>query len=243
MAHSSLDIHLERDSDVPLGTQLAWQLRAAIASGALRAGDRLPGVREMAGAAGVNVNTVRAVYARLAEQGVIVSEHGRGTFVSDAGAARPDLGELVERTAREARRQRVDPRELAAVLYARFDDPAVPAGEAMPQTEELEARRALRAEIEALEHQLATLEAPRALAAPAAPEPEPGQGARLVSAAELATTRDELAERLSARRAELRRARASRGRTSEPVERPRPESAAAWPELLALRPPRIAPGA
>jgi DNA-binding transcriptional regulator YhcF (GntR family) len=243
MAHFPSEIHLERDSDVPLGTQLAWQLRAAIAGGALRAGDRLPGVREMAGAAGVNVNTVRAVYARLAEQGVIVSEHGRGTFVSDAGAARSDLGELVERTAREARRQRVDPRELAAVLYARFDEPAARAGERLPRADEVDVRRALRAEIEALEHQLGSLEAPRALAASSnALEPEPRLGARLVSAAELAATRDELAARLSTRRADLRRARASRGRTREHVERPRPESASAWPELLALRPPRIVPG-
>jgi DNA-binding transcriptional regulator YhcF (GntR family) len=236
MAQLPVEIHLERDSDVPLSTQLAWQLRAAIAGGALRAGDRLPGVREMAGAAGVNVNTVRAVYARLAERGAIVSEHGRGTFVSDATAARSDLGELVERTALEARRHRVDPRELAAVLYARFDDPAAPGREAPSRADEVEARRALRAEIEALEHQLATLEAPRALAASSAPEPEPGQGARLVSAAELAATRDQLADRVSARRAELRRARASRGRTAEPVEHPRPASPSAWPELLALRP-------
>src|SRR3954453_8691150 len=120
MAHP---MALDRESDVPLGTQLAWKLRGAIAAGTLRAGDRLPPVRELATEAGVNVNTVRAVYARLAEQGVIVSEQGRGTFVSGS-AGGPDLAELVERAAGEARRHGIDPRELAAVLYARFDAPA-----------------------------------------------------------------------------------------------------------------------
>src|SRR3954463_2119694 len=154
MAHS---IMLARHSDVPLGTQLAWKLRGAIAAGTLRPGDRLPAVRELASEAGVNVNTVRAVYSRLAAQGLIVSEQGRGTFVSDGGRRQPDLGELVERAAGDAQRHGVDPRELAAVLYARFDTPVAAAGP--PQADaEGERRRALRAEIEALEHELAELE-------------------------------------------------------------------------------------
>src|SRR3954452_12787876 len=101
MALSAEDLALERGSDVPLGTQLAWKLRAAIAAGKLRAGDRLPGVRDLAALVGVNVNTVRAVYARLGQQGVIESEHGRGTFVGSRGAS-PELGGLVERAALEA---------------------------------------------------------------------------------------------------------------------------------------------
>src|SRR5918997_2984916 len=93
------DFALDRASDVPLGTQLAWRLRSLIASGRLREGDRLPGVREMASLAGVNVNTVRTVYARLADQGVIVSEHGRGTFVTDRRPAQDELGRLAAEAA------------------------------------------------------------------------------------------------------------------------------------------------
>jgi GntR family transcriptional regulator len=142
MTHSPLDLSLERTSDVPLGTQLVWKLRAAIAGGALRPGDRLPPVRELAAMAGVNVNTVRAVYARLSKQGVIDSEHGRGTFVSRSTGSPADLGELIERTALDARRHHVDPRELAALLYARFDRPSAPPPEL--DSGEVEARRALR---------------------------------------------------------------------------------------------------
>jgi GntR family transcriptional regulator len=217
------DLTLERSSDVPLGTQLAWKLRGAIASGVLRSGDRLPPVRAMAEAAGVNVNTVRAVYARLAAQGVIVSEQGRGTFVSGAGGGRADLGELVERAARDARRHHIDPRELAAVLYARFDEPAG-ADEAPSPSADVERRRALRAEVEALEHELAVLEPLSGDASPSGA----GSGARLLSARELETTRDELATRV----AELRRRRRRAPRPAPPP----PKNASAWPELLALAP-------
>src|SRR5437763_1723283 len=142
MAH--FDVDLERASDVPLGTQLAWQLRGAIARGALRPGDRLPPVRSLAAAAGVNVNTVRAVYARLGAQGVVVSGQGRGTFVSGAGAAPADLRELVERAAGDARRHGIDPRELAAVLYARFDEPPPATAHSPDPDAEVAARRAVR---------------------------------------------------------------------------------------------------
>src|SRR3954470_4230690 len=217
---AQLDLKLDRASDVPLGTQLAWKLRGAIAAGALRPGDRLPGVRDLAADAGVNVNTVRAVYTRLAEQGVIVSEQGRGTFVS--GAARgPDLAELVERAAGEARRHGIDPRELAAVLYARFDAPA-PALPSPPREADAERRSALRAEIEALEHELAELEP---LSGDAAPSGSPRGGARLVSTSELETTRDELAARVGDRRRRLREAR--RPKPAPPAAR----SGSPWPEL------------
>src|SRR4051794_12064949 len=138
---------LDRESEVPLGTQLAWNLRAAIDGGDLRLGDRLPPVRELAGSARGNVNTVRSVYARLAQQGLISSQQGRGTFVT--GAPRAELAALAERAAHDAHRRGVDPRELASALYAR-----APRGDPRESDLELGARRALRAEIEALEERL-----------------------------------------------------------------------------------------
>jgi GntR family transcriptional regulator len=231
MALSSLDLALERNSDVPLGTQLSWKLRAAIAAGSLSAGDRLPGVRELAAAAEVNVNTVRAVYARLADQGLISSEQGRGTFVTEGSPPPGDLGALAARAAHEARSHGLDPRDLAAVLYAQVDDEP---GVATPVStdEAAEQRRRLRAEIEALEQQLAVLEP---LSGAETSAPRGVAGARLVSAAELAATRDELANRVTARRRELREAR----RRPAPTQQTSP---AGWPELR-VSGLRFAPGA
>jgi GntR family transcriptional regulator len=229
MAHFPFDLELERSSDVPLGTQLAWKLRAAVAGGAMRAGDRLPPVRELAAAAGVNVNTVRAVYARLAKQGVIVSEHGRGTFVADGPRRGAGLAELIERAARDARSHDIDPRELAALLYARFDAP--PATPVIDE-ENADARRGLRAEIEALEQELATLE-PLSPDPPTEPYRGTAAGARLVTLQELEATRDALAQRVTERRRELRAARTA---ARQPAAQPPKSERSAWPELLPLQP-------
>jgi DNA-binding transcriptional regulator YhcF (GntR family) len=94
-----LDLTVDRGADLPLGAQLAARIRTGVRDGKLGAGDRLPSVRELAEAAGVNVNTVRGVYARLEAEGVVRSEHGRGTFVSGRPAG-DDAG-----TRRELRRQ------------------------------------------------------------------------------------------------------------------------------------------
>jgi GntR family transcriptional regulator len=78
----NLDLSVDRSADVPLGAQLASRIRSAVRDGTLAPGDRLPSVRDLADSAGVNVNTVRGVYARLESQGLVRSEHGRGTFVA-----------------------------------------------------------------------------------------------------------------------------------------------------------------
>src|SRR2546429_10032345 len=85
---TAFDLTVDRDDDLPLATQLAWKLKALMAAGQLRPGARLPGVRDLAELAGVNANTARAVYTRLDRQGLISSEHCRGTFVAErAGGA------------------------------------------------------------------------------------------------------------------------------------------------------------
>ena len=54
---------VEQVEELPVGLGLAWRLRALILSGRLPAGDRLPGVRDFAVAAGVNVNTALLLMA------------------------------------------------------------------------------------------------------------------------------------------------------------------------------------
>src|SRR5204862_4713251 len=88
-AGATLAPDLARTDDLPVGSQLAWRLRVLIGSGDLGPGDRLPGVRELATGTGVNVNTARAVYGRLEEDGLIVSRQGLGTFVADDAPSSP----------------------------------------------------------------------------------------------------------------------------------------------------------
>src|SRR5438477_6604847 len=83
---SSLDV--ERDSDVPISTQIYWQLTYQIDSGRLLPGSRLSPVRELGAALRVNPNTIRAVYRRLADAGYVTSRHGAGTVVADRPPSR-----------------------------------------------------------------------------------------------------------------------------------------------------------
>jgi DNA-binding transcriptional regulator YhcF (GntR family) len=136
-----LDLSVDRGTGIPLGEQLAGRVRAAVEDGTLVPGDRLPSVRELADTAGVNVNTVRAVYARLESEGRVSSEQGRGTFV----AARAPVGGAATRqelhrqiAALEAELVRLPPPPLGP-----DDSKAVspPARAALLSTEDLEAVR------------------------------------------------------------------------------------------------------
>jgi GntR family transcriptional regulator len=67
----------------PIYAQLERGIRAAIASGQIRSGDRLPTVRQLAVELRVNANTVAKVYAELERAGVLATQRGVGTFVRD----------------------------------------------------------------------------------------------------------------------------------------------------------------
>src|SRR5450756_1134006 len=88
------DLDIARDSDVPISTQLYWQLAYQIDTGRLHPGSRLPTVRELGAILYVNPNTVRAVYRRLAEAGYVVSRQGAGTRVTARAPQRRTSGAL-----------------------------------------------------------------------------------------------------------------------------------------------------
>jgi GntR family transcriptional regulator len=56
-------------------------IRDLIASGQLGPGGRLPSERQLAGQLGAGRTTIRLILMKLATEGMIRSEHGRGYFV------------------------------------------------------------------------------------------------------------------------------------------------------------------
>jgi len=116
---SGLDV--ARDSDVPISTQLYWQLAYQVDTGRLHPGARLPTVRELGAVLRVNPNTVRAVYRRLADAGYVVSRHGAGTRVAARPPVRRTTGALdglVAELLRTAARAGHSADEVAAAVYA-----------------------------------------------------------------------------------------------------------------------------
>jgi len=79
-----MHLRVDPNSGVPLGLQIARQIRLAVSAGRVAPGDRLPAARDLAAALGVNFHTVRKAYGDLEAEGLLVCEQGRGTFVSDA---------------------------------------------------------------------------------------------------------------------------------------------------------------
>jgi 2-aminoadipate transaminase len=85
---------LERDGAVSLTQQVVDRFAAAIDTGELEPGEKLPPTRELAELVGVNHLTAARVYRRLAELGYVTASVGRGTFVRTlAPAGSADLGD------------------------------------------------------------------------------------------------------------------------------------------------------
>ena len=80
-----LTICLDSGGEKPLYQQLYDSLAAQIRSGVLKAGDRLPGKRALAGQLAVAVNTVDTAYQMLAAEGYLEARQRSGFFVLESG--------------------------------------------------------------------------------------------------------------------------------------------------------------
>lgn len=78
---------LDRDAPMALAAQIAGFYGRAIRDGRMRAGERLPPIRNVAEACDVTRATVQEAYRRLAEEGLVEGTVGRGTTVVDLGTA------------------------------------------------------------------------------------------------------------------------------------------------------------
>ncbi len=74
-----LDLH----SGMPVYRQLIDQVRAGMASGTLAVGDQLPTVRQLAVDLAINPNTVLRAYRELELAGLLETQQGTGTFVTE----------------------------------------------------------------------------------------------------------------------------------------------------------------
>lgn len=73
---------MSNKSSKPLYEQIASQIKAAIISGELKAGDSIPSVRSLARSLHISILTVQKAYAVLQEDGFIETTAGKGCYVS-----------------------------------------------------------------------------------------------------------------------------------------------------------------
>ena len=120
-------IQLNFKSGKPVYLQVVDQVKAAAASGALRAGEPLPSIRPLAEQLRVNRNTVAKAYAELEGQGVIETIAGRGCFLKENHSPfRKDVrlkmvAEEVDAAIVQAHHLRVEDKDFLALVKERLE--------------------------------------------------------------------------------------------------------------------------
>jgi GntR family transcriptional regulator len=114
-------------SGTPIYLQIVEQVKAAAASGALRAGEALPSIRPLAEALRVNRNTVAKAYSELEGLGVIETLPGRGCFLKEnhsalrKGVRRELLIIEIDRAIVQAHHLQVPREEFLELIQERLD--------------------------------------------------------------------------------------------------------------------------
>ncbi len=80
---TTLKFSLDLNSGVPFYKQVILQVEMAIVDGRLTKGDQLPTVRKLAVELKINPNTVARAYNELEIRGIVNTQQGTGTFISD----------------------------------------------------------------------------------------------------------------------------------------------------------------
>ena len=120
-------IQLNFKSGKPVYLQMVDQVKAAAASGALRAGEPLPSIRPLAEQLRLNRNTVAKAYAELEGQGVIETVAGRGCFLKENNSPfRKDVrlkmvAEEIDAAIVQAHHLRVEQKDFLALVRERLE--------------------------------------------------------------------------------------------------------------------------
>ena len=80
---SAFQVTITTGAGTPIYRQIVDQVRLAVATGALPAGQTMPSVRELAERLVINANTVAKAYGELVRDGVLESQQGLGFFVAE----------------------------------------------------------------------------------------------------------------------------------------------------------------
>jgi GntR family transcriptional regulator len=86
-------IQISQTDARPMYLQIMEQIRARVAAGDWAPGKELPSIRALAAALNVSVITIKRAYLDLETEGVIVTRHGKGSFVADVNGLAGELQE------------------------------------------------------------------------------------------------------------------------------------------------------
>lgn len=78
-----MNVRINTASRIPIYIQIVDRIRHLVATGALKPGEQLPTIRQLAVDLRVDPNTVARAYTILDKEGVISTQQGRGTFIAE----------------------------------------------------------------------------------------------------------------------------------------------------------------
>jgi GntR family transcriptional regulator len=128
---ATINIH----SFVPVYEQIENHVQFAISAGDLKAGDRLPSVKELAERLGVNFNTVAKAYRDLEVMGIIYTRRGMGCFINKGLEAtckekcRARIVTHLHEVVQEAKAAGLGKKDLGTVVTASMDSDATVYGD------------------------------------------------------------------------------------------------------------------
>jgi GntR family transcriptional regulator len=123
--------------------QIENHVQFAIASGELKAGDRLPPVKELAERLGVNFNTVAKSYRDLEVMGLIFTRRGMGCFIKKGleskckEVCRGRIIRHLHEVAQEAKAAGLPKKDLVELITKSFASDSTPYGDIPPSVQAL----------------------------------------------------------------------------------------------------------
>jgi GntR family transcriptional regulator len=137
-----MQIEIDFQTKIPIYVQIIDQVKHMIAIGSLKPGDQLPTVRQLATDLRVNFNTIARAYRMLDDEGLISTQHGRGTYILPSPSEengerlrRQDLEWLTRHYLNEAASLDYSAEEVKEI-FERYIDQWIAAGSPPPEHNE-----------------------------------------------------------------------------------------------------------
>lgn len=121
-------IQINYKSGKPVYLQIVEQIKYAAASGTVKAGDPVPGIRPLAEKLRVNRNTVAKAYQELEREGVIETRAGKGCLISENQSPlkksfrQQVLNEAIDAAIVQAHHFQIDDNELVELIHKRLQE-------------------------------------------------------------------------------------------------------------------------
>ncbi|MCL2411391.1 MAG: GntR family transcriptional regulator [Treponema sp.] len=118
----AVNFSLDPSNGTPIYRQIIQQIEYAILSGRMKPGDRLPTIRSLAVELKTNPNTIAKSYSEMEIRGILETQVGSGTYISDKKTVMEDdslnrkIREVVARFVQDMRDLGLENKELIKLI-------------------------------------------------------------------------------------------------------------------------------